>query len=567
MLTDIKVNLAKALSPEMGLPPDKVAKLFEIPKELAHGHLAVPVFFLAKELKKAPALIAKEISEKLLTTKILGVRDIKPVGGYVNFLLSDGFLFDHIYKEALQNQKALGHSKDGQGQKLIIDYSSPNVAKPMHVGHLRATCIGQAIRNLAETQGYEVVGLNHLGDWGVQFGKLAFAYQKWSSEYPFQKEPFESLFKLYVRFHEEAEKDPSLEAQGSATFKKLEDGDPELRKTWQMFVDISMQDFHRQWKRLGVKHDLVRGESFYNDRLKPTEKLIEEKGLLVESDGAMVVKLDDENIPPCLIRKTDGASLYATRDLASAIYRMQELKADLNLYVVGNDQALHFKQVFSVLRRMGFSWWDKCHHISFGMYRFKDVGKMSSRKGQIIRLEDMIVKATEIVKKIMAEKNPDLKNRDVIAEQVAVGAIVFNDLVNDRVRDVEFDWDKALSFEGDSGPYLQYVFVRCQSVLNKYGKELPSEVVELSSESERKLIKDLIQYEMVLSQSFKHFKPNILATYLLELASSFNKFYRDHRIIGGEEKYLTSRIALVYVTQQVIKSGLGVLGVPTPEAM
>lgn len=567
MLTPIKDILAEELSRDLGVPSKKISELFEIPKELSHGHLSLPVFFLAKEWKKAPPSIAKEVSEKLLTKGLISVDRVEAVGGYVNIHLNDQYLFSTLYNEARSSGDRLGHVRRGAGQTVVIDYSSPNVAKPMHVGHLRATMIGQAIRNLAETQGYKVLGLNHIGDWGVQFGKLIYAYRQWGREYPFDTEPFESLFQLYVRFHSEAEKDPELEKKGSLIFKQLEEGDPELEKLWKTFVDISLKDFDRLWKRLGVQHDLVRGESFYNDRLKPTEKILEEKGLLVESEGAMVVELKDENMPPCLIRKGDGASLYATRDLASAIYRMEELKADLNLYVVGADQALHFKQVFSVLRRVGFSWWNKCHHIAFGMYRFKDIGKMSSRKGQIIRLEDLLEKAVELVKKLMAEKNPDLADRDKIAEQVALGAIIFNDLVNDRVRDVEFDWDKALSFEGDSGPYLQYVSVRCQGIMNKYGRGLPDQVVALSSNEERELQKTLMRYEEVLTQSFENFKPNILASYLLDVSSAFNRFYHNHRIVGGDPGLEASRVALVYVTQQVMRHGLGVLNIQIPAAM
>ncbi|OFZ18557.1 MAG: arginine--tRNA ligase [Bdellovibrionales bacterium RBG_16_40_8] len=567
MLTTIIEDLAHEMAAEIGVPAEKVKNLFEIPKELSHGHLSIPVFFLAKERKKAPQILAKEISEKLLTRKIPSVERFESVGGYINIHLNDEHLFKALFNEVQAAGEHLGHNKRGAGKTVIIDYSSPNVAKPMHVGHLRATVIGQAIRNLAETQGYKVIGLNHLGDWGVQFGKLAYAYKLWSSEYPFAAEPFESLFKLYVRFHEEAAKDLELEKQGSLTFKELENGDKELLKLWKMFVEISLKDFSRLWARLGVKHDLVRGESFYNDRLNATEELIEKKGLLVESEGAMVVDLQDEKIPPCLIRKSDGASLYATRDLASAIYRMEELKADLNLYVVGADQALHFKQVFSVLRRLGYSWWDKCQHIGFGMYRFKDVGKMSSRKGQIVRLEDLLQRAVEIVQEIMHQKNPNLPNREKIAEQVAVGAIIFNDLVNDRVRDVEFDWDKALSFEGDSGPYLQYVHVRCQSILQKYGKGLPENVVALKSNEERELIKIIMRYEMVLIESFKNYKPSVLAIYLLDVCAAFNKFYHEHKIIGGEAEFESSRIALVYIAQQVIKGGLRVLNIQAPQAM
>jgi len=569
MLTPIKAKLAEALAPEIGISREEITAILEIPKDLSHGHLSVPVFFLAKERKKAPPQIAKEIVEKLLTKNMDGVSRIDAVGGYVNFHLNDLDLFKTLFTEVRRQGDRLGYTDVGRGKNVVIDYSSPNVAKPMHVGTLRATMIGQAIRNLAETQGYKVIGLNHLGDWGVQFGKLALAYDLWGKEYDFKNDAFESLFKLYVRFHEEAEKDPDLEKQGSLAFKKLEGGDAHLRELWQKFVDISMTDFDRQWSRLGVKHDLVRGESFYNDRLKATEGLIEKKGLMEESEGAMVVKLDDEKMPPCLIRKSDGASLYATRDIASAIYRFEDLKADLALYVVGNDQSLHFRQVFSVLRRLGFSWWNKCHHIAFGMYRFKDMGKMSSRKGQIIRFEDVLNRAVELVRDLMKEKNPDLPNRDKIAEQVATGAIIFNDLINDRVRDIEFDWDKALSFEGDSGPYLQYVAVRCRGVLKKAGLDLPAteQLQDLSSNEERDLLKTLMQFEMVLAQSFKTFKPNILASYMLDVCTAFNRFYHNHKIIGGESELVSSRLALVFITQAVMNQGLRVLNMPSPEAM
>jgi len=592
MLTQIIETIAVELTDDFSIPVEQVVELFEIPKELSHGHLAIPVFLLARTRKKAPPLIAKEISEKMLTKNIPSIARIEPVGGYVNFHLKDSFLLKTLYEGVQKKGERYGYRVVGAGRSVVIDYSSPNVAKPMHVGHLRATVIGQAIRNLAETQGYKVIGLNHLGDWGVQFGKLALAFKRWGKEYPFEAEPFESLYKLYVRFHEEAEKDPELEKQGSLTFKNLEEGDPELHKLWQRFVDISMKDFDRQWQRLGVRHDLVRGESFYNDRLKSVEKQIEDKGLLVESDGAMVVDLQDEKMPPCLIRKGDGASLYATRDIASAVYRMEELKADLNLYVVGQEQTLHFKQVFSVLRRMGFKWWDRCHHISFGMYRFKDAGKMSSRKGQIIRLEDLLNQAIEDVKKFMTERvargagtgsseapsptssgaaEMTVRDIDRVSEQVAIGAIVFNDLINDRVRDVDFDWEKALSFEGDSGPYLQYVHVRCHSILRKYGlelpKEFPREASPLTSPSERELVKTLLRYEEVLRHGFEQFRPNILATYLLDVSAAFNRFYHDHRIIGGEKEYELSRVILVYITREVIRGGLRVLNIQAPQVM
>jgi arginyl-tRNA synthetase len=400
------------------------------------------------------------------------------------------------------------------------------------------------------------------------FGKLALAYNKWGSDYDFESDAFGSLYALYVRFHEEAEKDESLEEQGSAIFKRMEEGDKDLHRLWQKFVDISMVEYNRMWKLLGVEHVLVRGESFYNDRLKDTEQRIEEAGLLEESEGAMVVDLEDQDMPPCLIRKSDGASLYATRDLASAIYRAEELHADLNLYVTGQEQDLHFKQIFAVLKKMKFPWAESCHHVSHGLYRFKDVGKMSSRKGQVIRLKDVLEKAISMVRKIIEEKNPDLEDKDIVARQVGVGAIIFNDLVNDRVKNVEFDWERVLDFEGDSGPYVQYMAVRCRSLLRKAGGSVPTSIeLELSEPAERELVRLLLNYEETLNQAFKYFKPHYLATYLLDVCRAFSQFYHHCRILGDDQKLQESRLALVWSTLQILQQGLAVLNIETPEYM
>jgi arginyl-tRNA synthetase len=345
MLPALKDILAAQYAASLNKAPEALFKLLESPKQAGHGHVALPVFAWAKEFKKAPPVLAQEIAAQANANKPAGLEKAEAMSGFVNFTFEKKFVQDLLAREILGKRGRVGFSEAGKGKKLVIDFSSPNVAKPMHIGHLRASVIGQCIVNLARAQGYEVVGLNHLGDWGVQFGKLAWAYMHWGKEYPFKEKPFESLFKLYVRFHDEAEKNPGLEAEGSKVFKRLEDGDPQIRDLWKMFVDISLADYQRIWNMLGIKHDLVRGESFYNDRMKPVEDELQKKGLLEESDGAMIVRLGDD-MAPCLIRKADGASLYATRDLASALYRMNELKADLNLYVVGVDQTLHFRQVF-----------------------------------------------------------------------------------------------------------------------------------------------------------------------------------------------------------------------------
>ncbi|MEO0337428.1 MAG: arginine--tRNA ligase, partial [Pseudomonadota bacterium] len=342
---------------------------------------------------------------------------------------------DHVFEKV----ETFAQSELGRGQRIVVDFASPNVAKPMSIGHLRATAIGQAVVNLCKAQGYDVVALNHLGDWGTQFGKLAWAYENWGSEYDFEDSPFDSLFALYVRFHEEAESNPDLELAGAETFRRLEAGNEEIVRLWKWFVEVSLEKYDELFSLLNVSHDKVLGESFYNDKLQPVVQFLKDKGLLVESEGAYVVEMDDEKAPPCLITKSDGASLYATRDLASAIYRREEMKADQMLYVVGVEQTLHFRQVFEVLRKMGFDWAEGCRHIGFGLYRFKDMGKMSSRKGNVIRFADVIEKAISMVKEIIEEKNPGLENKDLVAKQVGVGAVVFNDLINDRVKNVDFD--------------------------------------------------------------------------------------------------------------------------------
>lgn len=576
MLTNVRRETADFLSTVItshfslaSLTKEAIEGVLEVPKKLEHGHLAFPVFALAKSLKKAPPLIAKELAD-VLTAAVhplsQAIVSYLPAGGFLNITFKDDYLQKILIESVYADSTKVGYSKIGAGKTVVIDYSSPNVAKPMHVGHLRATVIGQAIRNLAVTQGYNVVGLNHLGDWGVQFGKLAWAFMEWGSQYDFKGKPFESLYSLYVRFHDEAEKDKDMDAKGSAVFRKLEQGDEQVTKIWKEFVEISMKEYGRMWGLMGVSHDLVRGESFYNNRLKAVETELEQKGLLVESEGAMVVNLG-EDMPPCLIRKTDGASLYATRDLASAEYRHNELKADLNLYVVGVDQTLHFKQVFKVLELMGHEWAKDCHHIAFGMYRFKE-GKMSTRKGRTIFLEDVMSQAIEMVDKVIESKNPNLENRKLIAEQVGVGAIIFNDLAVDRVRDVEFDWDKALNFEGDSGPYVQYMHVRCLSLIRKFGKPVPKDFsMTLSTPEERELVRTLLNYQDTLTGAFTTFRPNILAQYMLELCAAFSRFYNKNRILGEAEDVQNSRMTLVEATRRVLQAGLITLNIQAPEAM
>ncbi len=567
MLHTLKQKLAQEIHEIVSRPVNDLVALMEVPRDIKFGQVALPVFRWAKEWKKAPPIIAQELAQKVKEMNVENLSQVTAVGGFVNFQFEDTFVQSLLFNECFDKGKDIGGSNVGAGKTIVIDFSSPNIAKPMSVGHLRATVIGQSIYNIAKSQGFNVVGVNHLGDWGVQFGRLALAYQMWSEEYDFSGNAFQSLFDMYVRFHEEMKTQPELEKQGSLVFKKLENGDQEIKKLWEMFIDISIKEYNKIYKLLGVTHDEVLGESFYNDKMKPTEELLSQKGLLEESDGAMVVKLDEYDMPPCLIRKSDGASLYATRDLACALYRREQMRGDQLLYVVGVDQGLHFQQVFKVLEKMGYDWAKSCKHIAFGMYKFGE-NKMSTRKGNVIFLKDIVDKAIALCAEVIEEKNPTLLNKEEVARQVGLGAVIFNDLAGDSIKDVKFDWDRVLDFEGDSGPYVQYSGVRCKSLLEKFGQELPRATkVALSSLEERALVRLLLSFPEVVATSYQNFKPHYLANYLLDLSKSFNNFYHKCQILKADDEVKQARMLLVHSTHLVIEKALNLLNIELPNRM
>lgn len=567
MIRQLKMEVAQILSPVIGKSPEDLLESLEIPKVYEHGHIAFPVFGMAKERKLAPALLAQELAGNLSGSSPL-IERVQAAGGFVNFTMKASSLQSFLEAGLSKGAGRIGANEDLRGKTVVVDFSSPNVAKPMHIGHFRATVIGQAIRNLAEAQGARVIGVNHIGDWGTQFGKLAWAYQNWGKDYDFSQEPIESLLKLYVRFHEEAESRPELEDLGAQTFLKLEKGDEEVIRIWKFIVEVSFREYDKVYSLLGTRHDQILGESFYNDKMSDVIKRLEDKGLLAESDGAQVVFFgENEKMPPCLIRKSDGASIYATRDLAAAIYRHEIQKADQILYVVGVDQTLHFRQVFRVLEMMDYEWAKGCHHIVFGQYRFKE-GKMSTRKGKVVLAEDVIHAAIERVRLMINEKNPELPGKEEVAKAVAAGAVVFNDLLNDRVKNVEFDLERAVSMEGDSGPYVQYTNVRCQSILRKYGRAVPKTFSRcLDTPEEQRLIFNLLQFDHVVQLAYRQFKPNVVAQYLLELCTHFSHFYHKNRILGEAQEIEASRIWLVDVTSRILSEGLHILNIPTPEMM
>lgn len=565
MLAHLKKQLSEEIAKKVSLSPLDIQKGLEVPKVYDHGHLAWPVFVFAKSQNQNPMQLASQL-EKDFSIGLPGVKSVKAVGGFLNFKFNETTLSDSLW--ASSGQSRLADQKEGAGRTVIIDYASPNVAKKMHIGHLRATNIGQAIRNLAQSMGYRVLGVNHLGDWGTQFGKLAWALEKWGSDLGERAWTIDGLLELYVRFHDEAEKNPKLEEEGAEFFLKLEKGDPQIQKVWKKIIDVSLLDYERLFRVLNVQHDFVLGESFYNDKLQPVIAKLEEKKLLTESEGAQVVMFDEkEKMPPCLIRKSDGASLYATRDLATAIYRKEQMKGDELIYVVGADQSLHFKQVFRVLELMGYSWVSSCHHVSFGLVRFKE-GKMSTRKGRVVHLEDVLDSAIEIVTQTVEEKNPSLPDKEKTIRQIALGAVIFNDLINDRNKNIEFDWDRALSTEGDSGPYIQYTVVRCKSILRKAQfKWDPQARFNEWTPEEEKLIFTLLLFQDVVRGSYLNLKPNILAQYLLQVCAEFGQFYHHNRVLGSESHIEKKRLHLVELTRRVLEEGLGLLNIQAPEMM
>ena len=527
-----------------------------------HGHLSLPVFVLAKKQKNSPQKLAQDLSEKINHSLPSFLKSCQPLSGFINFHFQSSYIQKHLEELGLKKELAL--FKNPQAPHWIMDFASPNVAKFMNIGHLRATALGQALVNLARAFGFKVTAVNHLGDWGSQFGKLLWAYKKWGQEYDFKNRAFESLVELYVRFYKEAEAEEKNLESARQFFKKLEQGDEELKKLWQWFVELSLKSYDSYWRLLNVKHDLVLGESFYIQFMEDLKARLTQKQLLKKSEGAEVVFLEVSEAP-CLIFKRDGASTYSARDLCCLIYRFETLKTDQNIYITGSDQNLHFKQIFEVAGKIEPQWSSKNRHLSFGMYRFKGEGKMSSRQGQAIYLKDILDQAIERVKKIIEERDSDLPDKEKISQQVAVGAVVFNDLVQDCIKDVDFEWGKILDFNGDTGPFVQYSLVRMNSLLKKANTAPSQKFVSSFEPEEESLAWRLLSFESICFQSLQKFKPHILARYLLDLSKEFNRFYNQNRIIGHKRE--ADRLLLTQISYKVLSRGLEILNVPRPKAM
>lgn len=562
---DYKKIIAARIKDNVDLELETIERLIEIPPKSEMGDYAFPCFSLAKTLRKAPNMIAEDILKNIDKE---GFEKVENLGPYLNFFVDKGVFIKNTIEEVLTEKDSYGASEAGKGKNITIDFSSPNIAKPFHVGHLFSTAIGNSLYRILSFEGYNCIGINHLGDWGTQFGKLICAYKRWCDKENLEKEPIKELLRIYVKFHDEADKDSAIEDEARMYFKKLEDGEKEEIELWKKFRELSLKEFQKVYDLLNVKFDSYAGESFYNDKMDAVVEEIDKKGLLVDSNGARVVMLDEFNMPPCIIKKSDGATIYATRDLTAAEYRKNTYDFYKSIYVVGGEQKLHFKQVFKTLELMGYDWAKNCNHVSFGLVKFADK-KLSTRKGEVIFLEDLLNESISKTLEIINEKNPELKDKEEVAQKVGVGAMVFTYLKNSREKDIVFDWKDMLSFDGETGPYVQYTYARAKSILRKLGNG--SGVInysKLNTPEEFELVKYLESFQNAIFGAIDKLEPSILTRHIIEIAKAFNKFYNLHKIATAEDNEIkNARLKLVEATAQVIKNGLNLLGINTVESM
>ena len=569
-MADFKKIIGQAIAKVTNLNEEELESYIEKPKDQKNGDYAFPCFRLAKELRKAPAIIANDIQEKIEVDKE-EIEKVEVVGGYLNFYINKNAITKEVLEKVDKND-IYGESKIGEGKNIVIDYSSPNIAKQFHIGHLRSTVIGAALYKIYKHLGYNVIGINHLGDYGTQFGKLIEGYKLWGNEYNLEENPIDKLTEIYVRISQLCKEDEKVLEECRNNFKKLEEGDEYCVKLWKEFTDLSLKECQKAYDLLGSKFDAWIGESFYVDKVPEVIERLEKSGKLVESQGAKIVDLEDKGIKtPCIIKKTNGSSTYATRDLAAILYRARTYDFDKALYVTSYEQSLHFKQIFEVAKLLGMDekYTNGLIHVPFGMVLLP-TGKMSTREGKVIKLEDLLEEAIQRAKKVIEEKNPGLENKDEIAKKVGIGAVIFNDLANNRIKDEIFEWDQILNFQGETGPYIQYTYVRTKSVLEKVEKVPEFSTIdlnELSDEYSQNIIKLMYNFENTLVQVTKKEEPSILSRYLIDLAKAYSSFYNENKIITDEQKTQDARVYLTYAVGQVLKTGANLLGIDMPEKM
>lgn len=559
---DYKKHIAGKIKVE-GVSAEEIQSYIALPPNTDLGDYALPCFRFAKAMRKSPMAIAEELKNNFELDEY--IEEVSVAAGYLNFRINRKQHALNVLNDVLTQGERYGSSNEGNGKTVCIDYSSINIAKPFHIGHLSTTVLGAAIYRLYKFLGYEAVGINHLGDYGTQFGKLIVAYNLWGNKEEVEKGGVRELMRLYVKYHDEAETHPEMDDEARAEFKKIEDGDEQANALFNFFKELTLKDVGRIYDKLNVKFDSYAGESFYNDKMEPIVAELREKGLLSTSEGAEIVDLSEYDMSPCIILRSDGASLYATRDLAAAQYRKDHYNFHKNLYVVAYQQNLHFRQIFKVLELMGKDWAKDCIHVAYGMVSMED-GAMSTRKGKVVFLEDVIEKCVEKCLSIITEKNPDLKDKQKIAEQVGTGAVIFGALSSNKIKDMVFSYDKVLNFDGETGPYVQYTCARCNSVLSKAG-QLGEYTVNEINQAEYELISHVGKFSEMLHSALDKLEPSFVTRYAIDLAQLYNKFYFDCKILGEEENVKNFRLALTKATLTVLTNSLTLLGVGVPERM
>ena len=568
-MIDFKDKIAEEISKVLELTKEDLKDYIEIPKDTKMGDYALPCFKLAKEMKKSPVIIANEIKEKIEMPNQY-ISKIEAVNGFLNIFINNEMLIENVLDEMESKKENYGSSNIGNGKNIIVEYSSPNIAKPFHVGHLRTTVIGRALYNMYKFLGYNTIGINHLGDWGTQFGKLIEGYKRFGNEYNLEENPIDKLTEIYVRINELCKEDESVLDDCRNNFKKLEDGDKYCIQIWQKFKDLSLKEFQRIYDVLGIHFDYNTGESFYVDKMPEVLQILRKNNKLVESQGAEIVDLEYANMPPLMAVKSNGSTTYAMRDLAAILYRARTYDVDKCIYVVAYEQNLHFKQAFEVAKFLDLDekYTNGLIHVPYGMVRLK-TGKMSTREGTLIKLEDILKEAVTRAKAIIEEKNPNIEGKEDIAKKVGIGAVIFNDLSNNIIKDEVFDWDIMLNFQGETGPYIQYMYVRTKSILEKENYTMNKELVDISELEEHgiELIKQIYSFNDIVKQAVDKNEPSIISRYLIDVAKLYSSFYNDNKIIVEDEKIKNTRLCLTYMVGNVLKIGTGLLGMEMPDRM